>query len=113
MPALLEENGFHVAQALVGTEATCVAVLKAKVRLVPHKKERVLVVLGYDSVFDAADDVMLVRKFKPIGCEGLDQALVDYMREKNLHAQDLEYLPSGNGWLLVEFGHEDLGEARR
>src|SRR5205085_9876393 len=33
LTALLRENGFHIAQALVGSESTCVLVLEATVRL--------------------------------------------------------------------------------
>jgi hypothetical protein len=39
---LLPENGFHVARALVGSEGTCVTVLRAKLRLVPSPPVRVL-----------------------------------------------------------------------
>ena len=44
---LLPENGFHVARALVGTEATCVTVLEATVRLMKSPQYRQLVVLGF------------------------------------------------------------------
>ena len=42
LDALLPENGFHVARALVGTEGTCVTVLEATVRLVTSPPSRVL-----------------------------------------------------------------------
>src|SRR5690606_16895099 len=35
LPALLPENGFHVARALVGSEGTCVTILEATVTLIP------------------------------------------------------------------------------
>jgi hypothetical protein len=47
LDALLPENGFHVARALVGTESTCALVLEATARLVPSPPKRTLVVLGY------------------------------------------------------------------
>src|SRR5438105_7485943 len=50
LPALLPENGFNVARALVGSEGTCAMVLAATVRLVPSPKARSLVGLGYDDV---------------------------------------------------------------
>src|SRR6185503_2176912 len=37
---LLPENGFHVARALVGSESTCVLVLRAKMRLLPSPPHR-------------------------------------------------------------------------
>ncbi|MGH9456043.1 MAG: FAD-binding and (Fe-S)-binding domain-containing protein [Thermoanaerobaculia bacterium] len=113
LPELLPENGFDVAKALVGTECTCVLVLEAKVRLVPARKERVLVVLGYPDIYRAADHVPEVLEFGPIGCEGLDRNLVRDMTSKALHVESLELLPDGDGWLLAEFGADDHDEAVR
>ncbi|HSH44596.1 MAG TPA: FAD-binding oxidoreductase, partial [Longimicrobiales bacterium] len=45
-PALLPENDFDLARAMVGTESTCVIVLEAKVHLIPDPPERALLVLG-------------------------------------------------------------------
>src|SRR5438094_924996 len=45
LPALLPENGFHVARALVGSEGTCVTILEAIVRLVSSPRARSLLVL--------------------------------------------------------------------
>jgi hypothetical protein len=55
LQALLPENGFDVARALVGTEGTCVTILEATVRLVPSPPGRALLVLGFADVFEAAD----------------------------------------------------------
>ncbi len=107
---LLPENGFHVARALVGTESTCCIWLEAKVRLVWNPPKRTLVVLGYPDVFQAADHVTDILEFKPIGLEGVDDILVSDMKKKRLHPQDLQLLPDGGGWLLVEFGAETKEE---
>jgi FAD/FMN-containing dehydrogenase/Fe-S oxidoreductase len=112
LPALLPENGFQVAQSLVGSEGTLVTVLRARVRLVPSPPHRVLVVLGYPDVFDAADHVVEVLAAKPIGLEGMDDVLVDAMKRKGLHPRGVEVLPPGKGWLLVEMGADTPGEAR-
>src|SRR5437763_7100427 len=103
---LLPENGFNVARALVGSECTCVVVLEAKCKLVYSPPSRTLVVLGYDDIFDAADDVPRLLEFKPIGLEGVDDRLVEDMKAKNLNIHNLALLPKGKGWLLVEFGGE-------
>lgn len=108
---LLPENGFHVARALVGTEGTCVTVLEATVRLVYSPPQRSLVVLGYPDIYAAGDHVMDVLAHHPVGLEGLDDILVDYMRKKDLHVNKLSLLPEGGGWLLVEFGGETQQEA--
>jgi FAD/FMN-containing dehydrogenase/Fe-S oxidoreductase len=109
---LLPENGFHVARALVGSESTCVLVLEAKTRLVYSPPHRVLVVIGYPSVYVAADDVPRVMTHGPIGLEGFDDLLVRDQQHKNMNPFGLRLLPPGGGWLLVEFGGDTLDEAR-
>ena len=54
---------------------------------------------------------MQVRAHKPIGLEGIDDKLVGYMRRKGLHPDDIQLLPDGNGWLLVEFAGDTREEA--
>lgn len=111
LPALLPENGFHVARALVGSEGTCVTVLEATVTLIPEPRARALLVLGYPDVYIAGDHVPQLREFRPIALEGIDDHLVAFMRRKGLHTEDIGLLPEGDGWLLVEFGGETLEEA--
>ncbi len=101
---LLPENGFHVARALVGTEGTCVTILQAVCELKPSPQYRRLVALGFEDPFIAADHVPAVLRFKPIGLEGFDGLLVDYMLRKNLVVDDVKLLPRGRGFLLCEFG---------
>ena len=107
---LLPENGFHVARALVGSEGTCVTVLEASLRLVDSRPERALLVLGYPDVYTAGDHVPEIMEYGPIGLEGIDDRLVDYMKRIKLHAEDVGLLPEGGGWLLVEFGGDDRDE---
>ncbi|MGQ0701949.1 MAG: FAD-binding and (Fe-S)-binding domain-containing protein [Gemmatimonadales bacterium] len=117
LDALLPEHGFNVAHALVGTEGTCVVVLEAKVRLIDPRPERTLLVLGYPDVFSAADDVPRLLEYRPIGLEGFDGLMADFLRRKGLHLENLSLFPPGGSWLLVEFGaaHAEsaAGQARR
>src|SRR6266571_2548389 len=108
---LLPENGFHVARALVGTEGTCVTVLEATVRLVYSPPARTLLVLGYPDVYTACDHLMEILAHKPIALEGFDNRLIEGMRKKHLHPENVKLLPGGGGWLLVEFGSETKQEA--
>jgi FAD/FMN-containing dehydrogenase/Fe-S oxidoreductase len=108
---LFPENGCNVARALVGTEGTCVTILEATLNLIPSPQHRVLVLLGFPDIFQAADAVPRVLEHKPIGLEGIDEELIDYMRKKHLHAKDAEILPEGCGWLVVEFGADTEDEA--
>ncbi len=108
---LLPERGFDVAKALVGTEGTCVVVLHATLRLMEAMPKRALVVLGYPDAYAAADHVPMVREHRPVGLEGIDQKLIGYMRAKGLHPGDVDLLPEGGGFLLVEFGADEQEEA--
>jgi FAD/FMN-containing dehydrogenase/Fe-S oxidoreductase len=110
---LLPENGFHVARSLVGTESTCVLVLEAKAKLVYSPPARALLLLGYPSVYDAADDVPRVLDFGPIGLEGFDDLLIRDQQHKGMNAKGIALLPPGCGWLLVEFGGDTMDEARQ
>jgi FAD/FMN-containing dehydrogenase/Fe-S oxidoreductase len=101
---LLPENGFHVARALVGSEGTCVTVLEATCRLVESPPERVLLVVAYPDIYQAADHVPEIMAHEPIGLEGFDDLLVGYTRTKGINSEGLALLPDGGGWLLVEFG---------
>ena len=108
---LLPEKGFHVARALVGSESTCVLVLEAKTRLVYSPPARSLLVVGYPSVYDAADDVPRILGFGPIGLEGFDDLLVRDQKHTGLNPEGLKLLPDGKGWLLVEFGGDTIEES--
>src|SRR5579863_139498 len=108
---LLEEQGFNLARALVGTEGTCAIVLEAKLRLIPSPQHRALVGVGYKDAFIAADHVPDVLKFDPIGYEGFEGAIVDGLRAKG--AAKLDLLPEGRGIVMVEFGADDADHARR
>ncbi len=101
---LLPENGFHVARALVGSEGTCASVVSATLNLAASPPFRVLTVLGFSDAFLAADVVPQVLEHVPIGLEGFDSLLVDFMRRKRLALDDVALLPPGGGFLLVEMG---------
>jgi len=106
---LLPENGFHVARALVGTEGTCALVLEARVALIESPQYRSLVGLGYADAFAAADHVMEILPFTPIGLEGFEGAMIDGLKRRG--APNLELMPEGRGFLLVEFGAASAAEA--
>jgi FAD/FMN-containing dehydrogenase/Fe-S oxidoreductase len=109
---LLPENGFNLARALVGSEGTCVTVVSATLNLTSSPPYRVLTALAFDDPFLAADVVPRVLEFGPIGLEGFDGLLVDFMLRKNLAVNDVKLLPPGGGFLLVEMGAWNAEEAR-
>ncbi|HEY0294815.1 MAG TPA: FAD-binding and (Fe-S)-binding domain-containing protein [Bordetella sp.] len=108
---LLPENGFNIARALVGSEGTCATVLRAETTLVEGRPERVLVVLGFDTIFDAADSVPDLLPLSAIAMEGLDHGIIGGLRELGLKLDDIAELPEGNAWLLAEFGAASRNEA--
>jgi len=104
---LSPENGFNVARALVGTEGTCVTVLKAKLRLLPSPRKRVLAVIAFDDIFKAADAVPEILTYGPIGLEAIDDLFVKFVRRKHLDEDKVKELPDGGGWLLAEMAVDD------
>ncbi len=108
---LLPEKGFNVARALAGSEGTLVTYLEATLQLIYSPPARSVVLLGYPDVYTAADHITEVMAQQPTGCEGLDDLLVKYMQQKNMHVDYLRLLPPGGGWLLVEFGGENKEES--
>ena len=108
-----DDETFDVARALVGTEGTCVTVLHATLQLMEAIPERTLVVLGYPDAYQAGDHVPMVREHHPVGLEGIDSRLIGYMKKKGLHPDDVDLLPDGDGFLLVEFGADTKEESDR
>ena len=107
---LLPENGFNLARALVGSEGTLATILGATVRLVAKPKHLALVVLGFDDVFLAADQMPWMLEHRPQALEGFDHHLPDIARQKGVSAVNL--LPAGRAFLLVELGGETDDEVR-
>ncbi len=103
---LLPERGRSVDRFLVGSEGTLALVREATVQLVDDTVDRLLVVLGYPSMVDAADAVPALLAATGgagsgtmVACEGLDGRIVDLVRGRG---SALPELPKGNGWLFVE-----------
>jgi len=101
---LLPENGFNVARALVGSEGACALTLQAEAILVHSPPARVVVGLGYPDIFLAGDAVPQILPFGPIAMEGLENGMIEGLKQKGLKRDEIAMLPSGKAWLLVEFG---------
>lgn len=108
---LLPENGFHVAQALVGTESTCVTILEIVGKLIYSPPVRSLLVLGYPDVYQAGDHIPEVVAHNPLACEGIDDRLLGYYKKKGIELKEITLMPEGKGCLIVEFGGESKEEA--
>jgi FAD/FMN-containing dehydrogenase/Fe-S oxidoreductase len=108
---LLPENGFHVARALVGSESTLVTILEATLHLVPAPKARTVAMLGFKDIYTAAECAEDVLKFEPTACEGIDELLFHYVKQKGDENASLAILPEGPAFLLVEFGGESKDDS--
>ena len=110
---LLPERGFNVARALVGTECTCATVLQATLKLTPGLFDRTLVIVEYDGIAEAAEHVMEIVDWKPIGLEALDHRLIENQLVGGRHVHEIEELPRttqpDSAWLLVQFGSDEDG----
>ncbi|GAA2374278.1 FAD-binding and (Fe-S)-binding domain-containing protein [Dactylosporangium salmoneum] len=112
LPDLDEQHGFNVARALVGTESTCVVVLRAELRLLPKPKHQVTVLLGFPDIAAAGDAAPRVARHSPIQLEGLDEKLLRYEREEHRPTEILDVLPDGHAWLTVDLPGDTEDEAR-
>lgn len=104
---LLPERGRRIDRMLVGTEGTLAIVLDATVRLVLDEPGRLLLMLGYPTMYEAADAVPALLGAAPgrlIACEGLDRRIVDLVRAGGTA---IPKLPRGAGWLLIEVAGQD------
>ncbi|MER6529991.1 FAD-linked oxidase C-terminal domain-containing protein [Streptomyces sp. NPDC001508] len=112
LDSLLPERGFDVARALVGSEGTLVTVLHAELDLVPVPPYQSLLVLGYDDICRAADDVpRLLEHGAPTQLEALDGRMAQLMREEHAYLDSLDALPDADSWLLLQFSGDSQEEA--
>jgi FAD/FMN-containing dehydrogenase/Fe-S oxidoreductase len=100
----------RVDRFLVGTEGSLATVLEATVRLVTDEPDRLLLMLGYPTMAEAADAVPALLAAVPrrlVACEGLDARIVELVRAKGVVVPEL---PRGGGWLFAEATGPDARE---
>jgi FAD/FMN-containing dehydrogenase len=91
-----DDGRFNIARSLVGSEGTLATILEAKVRLIDAKAERVILLLGYPDVYEAADHVMDIVPFQPTALEGIDHDLYQNIEKKaGPNSRYLKLLPEG------------------
>ncbi len=107
-----EDGRVNIARALVGSEGTLVTILEAKCTLIEARAQRVVLMLGYPDMYEAADHVMDITAFRPTALEGIDDHVYRNVDKKG--GPNREYLrlfPEGKGWLIAEFGAEKKSDA--
>src|SRR4051794_3133039 len=112
LDSLLPEQGCDIAKALVGSESTCVTILRAELALAPVPGATCLVLLGYPDNATAADAVPAILPHDPFKLEGVDHRLVDLEKTKGMHEGSMTELPDGGAWLFVSISGNDADEAR-
>jgi FAD/FMN-containing dehydrogenase/Fe-S oxidoreductase len=112
LPELLPENGFNLARALVGSESTCVTILRAEVALLPEPTHPVTLLAGYDDIAVAGDRVPLVNEHRPYILEGLDNKLIRYEQDRRMNTVALHEIPDAGAWLMVKVTGDSVDEAR-
>jgi FAD/FMN-containing dehydrogenase/Fe-S oxidoreductase len=111
---LLPEKGFDVPGLIAGSEGTLAIVLEATVELVHTPNFVTLLVLGYDDLPSAADDVGAILPFRPVAIEGMDSRIAGIVRAQS--SNRVPDLPDGRAWLFVELAassEEELAETAR
>jgi FAD/FMN-containing dehydrogenase/Fe-S oxidoreductase len=112
LPDLLPENGFNVARALVGSESTCVTILRAELAMLPEPRHLCLLMVGYQDIAAVGDRVRLAEEFHPFVAEGLDHRLLEYERGRRLNLAALHKLPDVGAWFFVKTIGDSPEQAR-
>jgi FAD/FMN-containing dehydrogenase/Fe-S oxidoreductase len=111
LPDLLPENGFNVARALVGSESTCVTILRAELDLLPEPAHLALLLVGYDDIATAGDQVPVANGHHPIILEGLDHRLLRYELDRRMNTAVIHDLPEVGAWLMTKVAGDSAEEA--
>ncbi|MCP2183034.1 FAD-binding and (Fe-S)-binding domain-containing protein [Prauserella alba] len=111
LDALLPENGWNLARALVGSEGTCATLLSATVELVAAPRVRSMAVLGFADNIAAAEAVPELLGLPVLTMEGIDGQVLAALRERRRAAATEAGLPDGSAWLYLETGGDTEAQA--
>ena len=111
----VEERGeVNVGRLLAGSEGTLGIVTEATVSLESVPNETAVVLLTYDDVLTAMEDVAPILEHEPAAVEVMDDVLLDLARETAEFAPVVDILPEGtDSTLLVEFYADSVAEGRQ
>ena len=110
-----EERGeVNVGRLLAGSEGTLGIVTEATVSLEPVPNETAVVLLTYDDVLTAMEDVAPILDHEPAAVEVMDDVLLDLARDTAEFAPVVDILPDGtDSTLLVEFYADSVAEGKQ
>ncbi|WP_254808028.1 FAD-binding and (Fe-S)-binding domain-containing protein [Natronosalvus amylolyticus] len=109
-----EGGTINLAKLLCGSEGTLAIVTEATVGLEPVPAEKSMVLLAYESVLEAMDDVQAIVEHDPAAVEVIDDVMIDLARDTAEFAPTTELLPDGTAAvLIVEFYADDVAEGKQ
>ncbi len=109
-----ERGEVNVGRLLAGSEGTLGIVTEATVSLEPVPNETAVVLLTYDDVLTAMEDVAPILAHNPAAVEVMDDVLLDLARETAEFAPVVDILPEDtDSTLLVEFYADSIAEGKR
>ncbi|TQQ79449.1 FAD-binding and (Fe-S)-binding domain-containing protein [Halonotius roseus] len=110
-----EEHGaVNVGRLLAGSEGTLGIVTEATVSLEPIPNETAVVMLTYDDVLDAMEDVAPILEHDPAAVEVMDDVFLDLAADRPEFADVVDILPDcTDSTLLVEFYADSMADGKR
>ncbi len=109
-----EPGTVNLARLMAGSEGTLAIVTEATVSLEPVPETTAVVLLTYDDVMDAMEDVAPILEHDPSAVEIMDDVLLDLARDTAEFADVVDILPEGtDSTLLVEFYADSVAEGKQ
>ena len=109
-----ERGQVNVGRLLAGSEGTLGIVTEATVSLEPLPEETAVVLLTYDDVLTAMEDVAPILEHDPAAVEVMDDVLLDLARDTAEFAPVVDILPDGtDSTLLVEFYADSVAAGKQ
>ncbi|MBT7071179.1 MAG: FAD-binding protein [Anaerolineae bacterium] len=110
----LDPSTFNLAPLLAGSEGTLAIMQRMTVNLVPLQREKILVVMPFESIADAVDAVPAILEKKPSAIELLPRILIDLARDVPAYAPLIDFVDDdASDILVVEFAGENSAHLRR
>ena len=105
----LQPSNFNLAPLMAGSEGTLAVIRKMTVNLIRVPKEKVLVVLPFESIVEAVEAVPEILERKPSAVELFPKTLIDLAREVPAYAPLIKSIGDLSAEILVvEFAGDNL-----
>ncbi|MBI1893585.1 MAG: FAD-binding protein, partial [Candidatus Rokubacteria bacterium] len=109
----VQDKPFNLARLAVGSEGTLVAVVEAKMRLVPHPAKTALDVIHFRTLDEALDASPAILETGPYAVELTDKMILDLARGNIEQSKRLGFVQGDPAAILiVEYAGESEGEVK-